>query len=81
MHHELATRLLDLVSKWTKECTTVQDVVKVIVREQLLYTMPASVCVWVHEPKHLDSAEAGQLAYDYAGQDRVGLRASWGQER
>ena len=58
-HWELATRLLDLASKWTKECTTVRGVVEMIVKEQLLDTMPALVRVWVHEHKPQDSAEAG----------------------
>ena len=70
-HRELATRLLDLASKWTKECTTVRDVVEVIVKEQLLDTMPASVPVWVHERMPQDSAEAGQLADDYAQARKV----------
>ena len=70
-HRELATRLLDLASKWTKECTTVQEVVEVIVKEQLLDTMPASVRVWMHEHKPQDSVEAGQLAVDYAQARKV----------
>ena len=63
-HRELLTCLLDLASKWTKECTTVRVVVEIIVKEQLLDTMPASVRVWVHECKPQDSAEVGQLADD-----------------
>ena len=35
-------------------------------KEQLLHTMPASVCVWVHERKHQDSVEVRQLADYYA---------------
>ena len=40
-------------------------------KEQLLDTMPASVRVWVHEHKPQDSAEAGQLADDYAQARKV----------
>ena len=47
-----------------KECDSVQDVVEVIVREQLLDTMPAGARIWVQERKPRDSTEAGQLADD-----------------
>ena len=65
-HRQQTTHLLDLASKWPKERTTVRDVVEMIVKEQLLDTVPASVCVWVHERKPQDSVEVGQLADYYA---------------
>ena len=80
-HWELATRLLDLASKWTKECTTVRVVVEMIVEEQLLDTMPASVRVWVHERKPQDSAEAAQLADDYAQAWKVSGSGQSGSKR
>lgn len=64
-NQELATCLLDLASKWTKDCSFVRDVVELIVKEQLLDTMPSAVHIWVHEHKPQDSAEKGQLADDY----------------
>ena len=64
-NRELVIRLLDLASKWTKDCSFVRDVVELTVKEQLLDTMPSAVHIWVHEQKPQDSAEAGQLADDY----------------
>ena len=80
-HRELSTHLLDLASKWTKECTTVRGVVEMIVKEQLLDTMPASVRVWVHERNPQDSAEAGQLADDYAQARKVSGSGQSGSKR
>ena len=70
-NRELATRLLDLANKWMKECTSVKDVVEVIVKEQLLETMSGGVRVWVQERKPQDSTEAGQLADDYSQARKV----------
>ena len=55
--------------------------VEVIVKEQLLGTMPASVHVWVHERKPQDSAEAGQLPDDYAQARKVSGSGHPGSKR
>ena len=62
---ELATRLRDLASRWTKGCTTVDDVLEVFVKEQLLNTLPEDIRLFVTERKPATSAEAGQLAMDF----------------
>ena len=62
---ELATRLSDLALWWTKDCHTAAEVRELVVKEQLLNTLPEDVRVWVSERKPTTSAEAGQLAEDY----------------
>lgn len=64
-----------------KECTTVRDVVEVIVKEQLLETMSASVRVWVHERKPQDTAEVGQLSDDHAQARKVSGSGQHGSRR
>lgn len=39
-YRELATRLQDLEQKWTRECSSVDDLRELIVREQLLQRAP-----------------------------------------
>ena len=48
-YHELATRVTELAQKWTRECTTKQEVLEVVATEQLLNTMLKEVRVWVCE--------------------------------
>lgn len=62
---ELATRVLDLTNKWTRECTTVQELREVIAMEQFLNTLPENLRIWVRERKPATASEAGQLAEDY----------------
>ena len=62
---ELVTRLHDLVRRWGKECKSAQDVFDIMIREQLLNTLPEEVRVWVTERKPRSREEAGQLAEDY----------------
>ena len=62
---ELATRLQDLARKWTRECTTVEELLEAIVVEQLIHTLPEDIRVWVRERKPKSSLEARQLADDY----------------
>ena len=62
---ELCTRLSDLVSRWTKDCATVAEIRDLMVKEQLLTTLPEDVRMWVREKKPKSSAEAGGLAEDY----------------
>ena len=54
-----------------KECSSVKDMVEVIVKEQLLETTQAGVCVWVREHKSQDRTEAGQLADDFSQARKV----------
>ena len=56
---ELVTRLHDLVRQWGKECKSARDVFDIMVREQLLDTLPEEVHVWVMERKLRSSEEAG----------------------
>ena len=63
---ELATRLCDLALRLTKDCHTAAEVRELVVKEQLLNTLPEDVRLWVSERnKPTTSAEAGQLAEDY----------------
>ena len=64
-HRELATRVMELAQKWTRECTTKQEVLEVVATEQLLNTLSEEIRVWVRERKPKTAAEAGQLAEDY----------------
>jgi len=64
-NRELATRTMDLLQKWTKECTSKQEVLEFVAVEQLLNVMPEDIRVWVRERKPKTAAEAGELADDY----------------
>ena len=64
-HREMATRVMDLASKWMKKCASVQDVVEMVATEQLINSMADEVRVWVRERKPETCAEAGELADDY----------------
>ena len=50
-HRELAIRLQDAAEKWTKDCSSVQQIREIMVIEQLLDTLPEEICVWVGNPK------------------------------
>ena len=62
MHRELAMRL---ANKWTHECSYVQELRDLIVKEQLLNSLPSEISVWVSERKPKTGREAGQLADGY----------------
>ena len=64
-NRELVARLEDLASKWTKGCTSVEELKDMVIREQLLSTLPDDVRIFVKERKPKTSAEAGRLADDY----------------
>ena len=57
--------MTDLLSKWTKECTTVEEIWQKVATEQLLNTLPGDVRIWVSERKPKTAEQAGQLADDY----------------
>ena len=62
---ELATRLRDLAKKWGRDCKTLDELLDLIVKEQLLNCLPEDVRVWVRERKPKSSCEAGELAEDF----------------
>jgi len=65
-NRELSARLQDLADKWTQGCRSREELKDLIVLEQLVSTLPENVRIWVKERKLKTSAEAGQLADDYA---------------
>ena len=58
-------RLADLLQKWTKGCKTVEEVRDVVVKEQLLNSLPTDIRIWVTEKKPKTSVEAAELADNY----------------
>ena len=64
-NRELAVRLGDTARKWSKRCSTTEELMELIVVEQLLETLPSHVRIWVRERKPTTGVEAGQLADDY----------------
>ena len=54
-YREQARKLNDMAKKWLKGCTTVLDV---IVKEQLVDTLPQALKVWVSEREPSSSKEA-----------------------
>ena len=61
----VAGRLSDLVGRWAKDCTGAAGVLDLVVKEQLLSTLPEDARLWVSEHKPKTSEEAGQLAEDF----------------
>ena len=57
--------MLDLAKKWTRECTSAEELRELVVTEQLLNTLPRDIQIWVRERKPKTSSEAGRLADDY----------------
>ena len=64
-YRELVARLKDMEHKWTKECTSLEQMRELIVREQFLDTLPTDLRVRVAERKPKTALEAGELADDY----------------
>ena len=64
-HRELSVRLDDLLSKWLKTCETVEEIKDQLVKEQLLKTLPADVCIFVREGKPETSDDVCRLADNY----------------
>ena len=62
---ELVTRLTDLARKWSKDCSTFDELLDLMVKEQLVNCLPEGARVWVRERKAKTSAEAGELAEDF----------------
>ena len=55
-----------MADKWTQGCRSREELKDLIVLEQLVSILPENVRIWVKERKPKTSAEAGQLADDYA---------------
>ncbi|KAL5506631.1 hypothetical protein EMCRGX_G008328 [Ephydatia muelleri] len=64
-YREQASKLNDMAKKWLKGCTTVDELLDVIVKEQLVDTLPQTLKVWVSEREPSSSKEAGELADSY----------------
>ena len=63
---EMATRVLDLLRKWMRECTSMEEVMEMVAVEQMLNSLPAEMRVWVCEKKPKTVTEVGKLADDFA---------------
>ena len=73
----LCTALQDVAKKWLKGCTTMEERLDAIVKEQLVDTLPQALKIWVSEREPSSSKEAGELADSYLqtrGLERGGAR-------
>ena len=64
----MAVRLNDVFRRWTKSCATVEQLADLMVREQLLNTLPVNVKIWVEERKAEDcggGSTVGRRLVDY----------------
>jgi len=64
-YRELTTRVQDLFGKWTRQCTTMEELRELMMTEQLLNALPQDVRIWVIEREPKTVAEAGKLADTY----------------
>ena len=64
-NRELAVRMMDLQTKWLKECSTVEEVHEVVGIEQFLNTLKPEKRLWVMERKPKTCVKAGELADEY----------------
>jgi len=62
---ELAMPLLDLVKKWTRRCSSVEELCELVVSEQLINLLPQDIQIWVQERKPTTSSKVERLADDY----------------
>ena len=62
---ELITRLQDLASRWTRDASTHQELLDLLVREQFLQILPQDVRVAVMEKQPKDAEEASRYAESY----------------
>ena len=79
-NREVEARLMDLANKRLKECTTTKTVIDQVILEQLVYSLPQDVRVWVRERRTKTSAEASQLADDYIQARKQSTRSIIQQE-
>ena len=64
-NRELQVRQVDLVNKWMRACSTIEEIKDKLILEQLLETLPQAVKMFVKERKPATSQEAALLADDY----------------
>ena len=62
---ELLTRLKDLATRWTKECTSQEELLDVMLKEQFLMILPEAVRISVIEQNPKNSEEASKFAHSY----------------
>ena len=70
---ELITRLQDLASCWTRDASTHQELLDLLVREQFLLILPQDVRVAVMEKQLKDSEEASQYAESYLQAQEISM--------
>ena len=61
-HRELATRLADTVDKWTRECSSVQELRDLIAKEQLLNSLPSDIRVCMGQREETQDKSRGGAA-------------------
>ena len=64
-YRELSKCLLDLQSKWLRNCTTVKNMTTAICLEQFYDTLPMDVRTWVQDKKPNTCQKAGESADEY----------------
>ena len=70
---DVRTRLNDLACKWTKEATSREDLLDLIVAEQLLNVLPREVQMHVTERSPTSSHEVAQFADSYCTAHEIDL--------
>eukprot|EP00731_Ephydatia_muelleri_P026771 Em0018g871a len=64
-NRELSVKLMDLLRKWMKSCTSMEEIQELIGMEQFLNTLPANKRLWVMERKPKTCIQAGELVDEY----------------
>ena len=62
---KLSVKLMDLLRKWMKSCTSMEEIQKLIGMEQFLNTLPANKRPWVMKRKSKTCNQAGELIDEY----------------
>ena len=70
---DLLIWMCDLVRKWMKECTTLDEVFELLLIEQVVNVKSADLKIWIRERKPTTAMEAGELKDQYM-QARGGVR-------
>ena len=65
-YSEMAIRLADLGEKWTKDCSSVEEIRDLMVLEQFIRSLTPEIRMWVRERKPKKVADAAQLADQFA---------------
>ena len=66
LNYRSRTAIMDLLRKWIRECTSMEEAMEVGAVEQMLNSLPAEMRVWVCERRPKTVAEVGKLADDFA---------------